>query len=234
MTGGTLMISRAKYLLPDWKKDFEDFGFQNILTTSQDKDALNWIISDFKPKLVLIGCGFYDTSTPFMMGRLLLSFPKLNIAAVNIHEFPAERAIGFIANGVKSYVDMMLGREEFHRGLAAVRDGQLYVSPNVMEKIKSKGEMPMQATELTLRQTEVARLLCNGYMTLEIADVLHISERTVHIHKRELYNKLNVRNENELIRVALFHGIIKVDELKFYGEWKKSSSEYSTVNRRST
>src|SRR5215469_15721817 len=216
MTGGTLVISRAVNLLPDWKKDFEKMGFQNILTTSQEKDALNSVISDFKPRLILIGCGFYDCSTPFMMGRLLRDFPKLNIAAVNIHEFPDDLAVGFIINGVKSYVDMMMGMAEFTRGLAAVRDGKAYISPNVVERIEARGELPDAAKELTPREIEVARLVCNGYMTVEICDVLHISERTVYRHKENLYASLNVRNENELIRVALFHEIIKVSELKFY------------------
>jgi DNA-binding CsgD family transcriptional regulator len=70
---------------------------------------------------------------------------------------------------------------------------------------------------LTGRQIEVLRLLCNGFTSLEIADVLHLSNRTVKFHKAELYNNLKIRNENELIRVALYLGFIKIDSLDFYG-----------------
>jgi hypothetical protein len=47
--------------------------------------------------------------------------------------------------------------------------------------------------------------------------VLAIAEDTLSVQKRKMYTCLNVRNENELIRVALFHGWIKVEELCFYG-----------------
>jgi hypothetical protein len=46
---------------------------------------------------------------------------------------------------------------------------------------------------------------------------LHISVFTVYNHKKKIYKKLNVRNENELIRVTLYLGIIEKDELNFFG-----------------
>jgi len=80
-----------------------------------------------------------------------------------------------------------------------------------------RAELPKPSQELTERQIEVLRLLCNGYTSLEIAETLQLSKRTVKFHKAELYNNLKIRNENELIRVALYLGFIKVDELDFYG-----------------
>jgi DNA-binding CsgD family transcriptional regulator len=79
------------------------------------------------------------------------------------------------------------------------------------------GELPPPALELTEREIEVLRLLCNGFTSMEIANILHISKRTVEFHKAALFNRLGTRNENELIRVALYLGLIKVDELDFYG-----------------
>jgi DNA-binding NarL/FixJ family response regulator len=52
-------------------------------------------------------------------------------------------------------------------------------------------------------------LLWDGYKTEEIADTLHISDRTVETHKGDMYKALNVRNERELLRVALYIGLIK-------------------------
>jgi hypothetical protein len=52
-------------------------------------------------------------------------------------------------------------------------------------------------------------LLWDGYKTEEIADTLHISDRTVETHKTDMYKALNVRNEEELLRLALYLGLIK-------------------------
>jgi hypothetical protein len=37
---------------------------------------------------MLVESGFYHACTPYMMGRLLKLFPKLNIAAVSLGEYP--------------------------------------------------------------------------------------------------------------------------------------------------
>jgi DNA-binding NarL/FixJ family response regulator len=78
-------------------------------------------------------------------------------------------------------------------------------------------EVPIGARKLTPRQIEVIRLLCNGFTTHEIADVLNISINTVFNHKADIYSALAIRNENELIRAALYLDLINVKELEFFG-----------------
>ena len=216
MAGCTLMVSRAVKLLPYWKIEFEKFGFQNIHTTSQDKDGLNSVINDIKPSLMLIGSKFYIVSMPYMMGELLRKQPQLNIAVVNIHEVPEDIGMSFISNGVKSYVDMYDGMDEFHRGLKDVKDGKIYVSPVVLERIAMRRVKPMRASSVASRRLEVTKLICCGFKEQEIADALHISRRTVDTHKTEIFRSLNVRNSTELIRVALYLGMVKLDETLEY------------------
>ena len=76
---------------------------------------------------------------------------------------------------------------------------------------------PNPTGTLTDRQTEIVRLVGNGFTGAEIADTLHISERSVDNSKSKIYTVLNVRNENELIRAAIYLGIIKPEELNFFG-----------------
>jgi DNA-binding CsgD family transcriptional regulator len=63
---------------------------------------------------------------------------------------------------------------------------------------------------------EVLRLSCNGFEGDEIADILHVSTATVDTHRKEIYRSLNIRNVNEMIRTAIFVGIVKPNELCFY------------------
>jgi two-component system invasion response regulator UvrY len=211
------MVSRAKKLFPHIKKRLVDLGFTDVEITGEEKDSLNMVINEMRPKLVLMGSGFYQCCTPYMMGQLLRQFPKLNIAAISVCHYPADLAMHFIVNGAKSYVNFLEGPDEFYRGLKETREGKNYISPQVQERIEIRREMPPPATDLTPRQIEVVRLLCNGFSGYEIADVLHISKRTVDTHKTDVYTLLNVRNENELIRVALYQKIISMDELVFFG-----------------
>jgi DNA-binding NarL/FixJ family response regulator len=216
--GGTLHLSREKALYPLFRKRLVELGFTNFEITGEERDSLNSVINDLEPQLILVDSDFYECSTPYMMRRLLKTFPKLNIAAVSAFcKIPADLAMWFIVNGVKSYINFFEAPDEFYRGLSRVRDGQEYVSPRVIERIEMRLEMPEPAGNITPRHIEIIRLLCNGFTGSEICKVLAISEATLYDHKKKIYTYLNVRNENELIRVALFHGWITLDELHFYG-----------------
>jgi DNA-binding NarL/FixJ family response regulator len=217
MKGGTLLVSRAVNLHSQFKQQLEALGFTNVSVTAAEKDGLNIIINELKPRLVIFESGFYYSATPYMMAMLKRKYPYLNFAAVSVYNYPADIAMLFIINGIQSYVNYYDGIDEFFHGLDDVREGKSYVSASVQERMNIRRELPHPAVELSERQIEVLRLLCNGFTSDEIADVLHVCKRTVEFHKAELFNNLGTRNENELIRVALILGFIKLEELNFYG-----------------
>ncbi|MDR2434606.1 MAG: LuxR C-terminal-related transcriptional regulator [Treponema sp.] len=218
MPGGTLVLSREKKLYPLFRTRLAELGFTNFEITGEERDSLNFIINEKKPRLVLVGSGFYECSTAYMMGKLLRTFPKLNIAAVSVfYKIPDDLGAWFIYNGVKSYINFLEGPDEFYGGLIKVREGKEYISPGVVERMNMRREMAEPAGNITDRQMEIIRLLCNGFTGHEICDVLAIADDTLSVQKTKIYTCLNVRNEKELIRVALFLKWITVEELCFFG-----------------
>jgi DNA-binding NarL/FixJ family response regulator len=217
MTGGTLVVSNMVNLHPHFKNRIEALGFRDVSITAVGKDGLNMLINELKPRLALVGAGFYQCATPYMMGLLLRHFPKLNIAALSLSDHPADYGMRFITNGVTSCVRLLDGIDQFYNGLDLIRNGKSFISASVLERIEMRREMPMPARELTEREIEIIRLLCNGFSVDETADCLAISSRTVDAHKREIYFKLNVRNGIELVRVAQSLELISNDELTFFG-----------------
>ena len=203
MKGGTLVASKAVKMHSYFKERFEQLGFPDVHITANEKDGLNMLIREMKPGILLMGSSFYKCCTPYMMAGLHRRFPKLNIAAISLSEYPSELAMYFIINGVRSYVNFWEGKDEFYKGLEIVKNGKQYISPEVMECLAKRETMPDPVRDLTEWQIEIVKLVANGYTEKEIADTLAISERTVYTHKNHIYTILNVRNENELIRVAL-------------------------------
>ena len=211
------MVSRAVNLYGHIKGRLETLGFDNVTVTGADKDGLSMLIREVKPRLVLMGCKFYQCCTPFMMADLHKQFPKLNIAALSVTDFPDDLAMYFIVNGVKSYVSFLDGDKQFYQGMAKIRDGREFVSEAVQRRLDMRSYYPEPSGSLTNRQVEITRLIANGFTGLEISKVLGISERSVDTRKNEIYKALNVRNENEVIRVAIYLGIIDPYELNFFG-----------------
>jgi len=56
---------------------------------------------------------------------------------------------------------------------------------------------------------EVLQLLAEGLLMKEIAELLHVRERTVAFHKYTIMNQLGVKTGAELVQYALEHGILK-------------------------
>ncbi|WP_273828458.1 response regulator transcription factor [Pseudomonas sp. SBT1-2] len=52
---------------------------------------------------------------------------------------------------------------------------------------------------ITRREREVARLLLRGHSSLAISQLLKISNGTVKVHRRNLYEKLGVRSQSDLL-----------------------------------
>jgi len=216
MKGGTLLISRAVNNHAHYRKRLEALGFHNATVTALEKDALYSLIREIKPELILMSAKFFQCCTPFLMGELHRTFPKIKMAAVCIGDYPADIAMYFILNGIKSYVNSFEGIDQFHKGLNEIAKGRDYVSPEVTERINIRRDDIDPAGKITERLKQVVRLICCGFKESEIADVLAVSRNTIVNQKTDIFTTLNVRSPIELVRAALTLEIVRLEELYFY------------------
>ena len=216
MAGGTLVVSRAEKLYPRFKKRFEQLGFNDVHVTGAEKDGLNFVINELEPRLVVISSGFYQAGTPYMSGELHKRFPKLNIAAVSVYDYPVSLAPWFIWHGVRSYVNLWEGYEEFHGGLQMVREGKQYISPVVQTLIDNYREWPDTESKYTKRQQECLIMLCCGLSPESIGEELHLSRKTVYNHIGFLYGTFHARNREEMIAIAWELGLVTKEDIRFY------------------
>jgi len=74
----------------------------------------------------------------------------------------------------------------------------------VKDQIESKKS---DSEPLTDRELEIISEICNGLSTLEIADKLFISPRTVETHRKNLMAKLEMKNIASLVRWGIQNGL---------------------------
>jgi DNA-binding NarL/FixJ family response regulator len=199
MPGGTLLVSRFVNWFPHFKMRLEALGFPGVNVTGADKDGLNMLINELNPGYVLISSNFYDCGTPYMIGQLLGVFPKLNIAVINAAPFPDETATWFIFHGVKAYIKLADGPDEFHHGLRRFLEGKEYIAPDVQRILDELAEWPDVNQKETRRHKEILLMLYNGFSIKRIEENLHICKATVEYHIRELMKIFNCRGREELI-----------------------------------
>lgn len=97
------------------------------------------------------------------------------------------------------------------RLLALMKEVQDSGKAKEMKEIAESIETPEgedSAPKLTSREKEIVRLCCEGRPAKEIADILHISVRTVDGHKANIFKKLKVRSVGELMKYAAEAGLL--------------------------
>jgi DNA-binding NarL/FixJ family response regulator len=65
------------------------------------------------------------------------------------------------------------------------------------------------AVPLTPREEEVVKLIAEAHTNAQIAEILHLSEKTVESHRANVLRKLGMRDRVELVRYAIRRGLIE-------------------------
>jgi len=219
--GGVLALSRAAELRTEIQRRLEMSGFEDVTVTDEENEALNTVICNKKPRLVIIDSWFYQDGTPYRVGELIKLFPKLNIAVVSVHDFPVSRAPWFIWEGAKSYLSLWEGYGEFQRGLRIVREGKQYISPKVQRLIEHCEEWPDTKSRMTKRQKECLVMLCCGLIPVQIGEILHISRSTVYNHLNSLYNAFHAGSREEMIALAWEMELVTPQDIRLYNRKKE-------------
>ena len=92
--------------------------------------------------------------------------------------------------------------------------GKSYVAPQISQAIEKNFIRDPKALDhpkhLTDREREVLQLLAEGRTVKEIADLLHVTIRTVRYHKYRIMEVLDISSTAELVQYALKHAMISL------------------------
>jgi DNA-binding NarL/FixJ family response regulator len=139
---------------------------------------------------------------------LQATHPELPILVVSMHDevIYAERAL---RAGARGYIMKEAGGENLLAALRQVLAGQVYVSPKMSTRILDNlsGRKPRGShspiEKLTDREFEVFQLIGQGKSTREVAKQLHISSKTVDVHRSHIKEKLDLGDVTALVRHAV-------------------------------
>jgi two-component system response regulator NreC len=159
-----------------------------------------------------------DLSMPDLDGievtkRIAPRFPELRILILTLHEDAALLRAALKA-GAAGYILKRAAEAELISAIHVILRGDLYVDPAMIRGLFS-GEAvhnPVRAGAsgaLTLRETDVLKLIVQGYTNRQVGEALNISVRTVEGHRANLSEKLGLHSRVELVRYARDHGLIE-------------------------
>jgi DNA-binding NarL/FixJ family response regulator len=120
-----------------------------------------------------------------------------------------------VAAGAAGYVlKRQVDRDIVDACRAALR-GESFIYPNALSTLMRRylalarrGDPPGSGP-LTLRETEVVKLIAEGHSSREIADLLTISPKTVERHRANILEKLDVNDRVQVTRYAIRTGLVE-------------------------
>jgi DNA-binding NarL/FixJ family response regulator len=149
------------------------------------------------PQLVIL-----DMSMPKLRGleairTIKLRYPAVKILVLTMHKeyLPQVRSAGADGYLLKEDAD-----RELLVAIETIREGEFYLSPRMQGELTSE-EMTLFDC-LSNREKEVLKLIAQGKINRQIADLLFISVRTVESHRASLLKKLKQSNTAALIKFA--------------------------------
>lgn len=161
-----------------------------------------------QPELVLLDITLPDKSGLELIKDLLAPYPHLPILVVSMHDeaIYAERVL---RAGGRGYVMKQEGGKRLIEAIRQVLAGHISVSEKMAGRILEifSGRKPQSGNStvqnLTDREFEVFQLIGQGRKTSDIAKHLHLSVKTVEVHRLHIKSKLGLADSTSLIREAV-------------------------------
>jgi DNA-binding NarL/FixJ family response regulator len=160
------------------------------------------------PDLAIIDLSLKGSSGLELVKNIRASHPKIRILVLSMYDesLYAERVL---RAGAAGYIMKQEASEKVLDAVRQVLAGAVYVSEKMGSKLMHQlvGGKPSQGVSsierLSDRELEVFGLIGQGKGTRQIAEILHLSVKTIESHRAHIKEKLSLKDSNELVHTAI-------------------------------
>jgi DNA-binding NarL/FixJ family response regulator len=187
-----------------------DGDLEVVGESADGEDCVDQIVS-LDPDIAIL-----DINMPHCNGLEALEIlqskaPRTRVLILTMHD-DVEYLRKVLSLGGAGYVLKQAASEELMSAIRVAIDGGVYLHPDhakILAEIERVSTQPpmdeahARYATLSGRETEVLTLIALGYRNTEIADLSHISVKTVETYKSRLMDKLDLHSRAALVRFAL-------------------------------
>lgn len=141
--------------------------------------------------------------------RILSHDPKakvLVLTAMEIDPFPAH----VINAGAKGFLTKRCAPDELLEAVKAIHQGEEYITEDIRLRISGDGASNAGSiASLTKRELQIFAQLAEGRTVAQVAESMFLSPKTIHAHRTNIFRKLTISNNSELVHLAIRHNIVQ-------------------------
>ncbi|MFS2189953.1 response regulator [Mucilaginibacter sp. Mucisp84] len=197
----TLFIN-GLYMLLQGEPDIE------VMSVAANGKELLHLLHTQTPNLILL-----DINMPGMNGfdvlkRIKDYYPKIKVIMLSTYneEHLIEKAK---AEGASGYLFKNVGKAELLQVMRSVAQGHLCFpcKQPVVNSMPNEPDPFLKQFQLTKRETELLQFIKQNFTNQQMADHLHLSIYTVETHRKNIMQKLNLKNPVELNRFIMQYNL---------------------------
>ncbi|MCB9336071.1 MAG: response regulator transcription factor [Flavobacteriales bacterium] len=179
-----------------------------VLGVVESKDALIQSSKKYFPDIVVI-----DYSNELFGVDSIAEIKKIykNSKILAITDIqPKQTILKALKTGVDSYLLDDCQKPEILEAIEDTYQGKQFYCGHVIDLISENEDDPHGCTGISLseREIEIIRLISDGLTNKEIADTLYLSTHTVNTHRKNIMNKLGIKNTAGIVIYAVKENII--------------------------
>jgi DNA-binding NarL/FixJ family response regulator len=187
-------------------------GIKVVAEASDGHTALR-LAAEVSPDIVIMDVRMPDLNGVDATRQMVAAHPGLRVIALSA-QADAQSTSEMLRAGASGYVLKEAAFEELVIAIKAVSGGKVYLSPSIAGDVVrgfvsgAPGELRSSAyTALSPREREVLQLTAEGHSTKAVANLLHVSVKTIETHRRNIMEKTGIDSVAGLTRYAIREGI---------------------------
>jgi len=197
----------------------EDEKGLTVIGEAGDGEEAVQMVTEMKPDVVIM-----DIAMPKLNGieatrQIKLIHPRTGVLILSAYD-DDEYVFALLKAGAAGYLLKNVSGDELSRAIRAVYKGELVLDPIIAWKVVNYFRLPGKvrglerpSEHLSNRETDIIKLAARGMTNKDIADELHLSNRTVEGHLTTIFNKLGVGSRTEAVLYGLRKGWFTLEEL---------------------
>lgn len=184
----------------------------SIVAEVDKRDQLEPLLRKHKPDLLITDYTLTGYITKEDLRQVKEISPQTNILVIS-SDSNKTSILDVLQVGIIGYLTKECSREEIMMAVQSTARGEKFYCHKILDVIMEKHFNPepeaCDPTILTVRETEILKLIAHGKSTQVIADELHLSPHTVHTHRKSIIKKLNIKSPTEFVIYAIDLGLLK-------------------------
>jgi DNA-binding NarL/FixJ family response regulator len=187
-----------------------------VVAEAGDGRAALSLIAEHQPDVVLMDIKMSGLNGLEATARIVRDLPGVRVVILSMYA-NEEYVIQALRAGASGYLLKDAGTAELEVAVRAAAQGETYLSPAISRRmiqdyLQVVGGEGGALEQLTPRQREVLQLVAEGHSVKEIAQILHVSAKTVETHRAQLMERLDIHDVAGLVRYAIRVGLVASDE----------------------